>query len=81
MKTITLIYLSICIIGIASCNNWDRAIYSASVVERAICVWSLLHHMMEHPEYMMYYPVQDLAMLGSLPEVWRCQLPQKRVST
>ena len=39
-----LISLSNCINGITSLNDWLNAKYSASTVDNAISVWSLLHH-------------------------------------
>ena len=43
----------------------DRAIYSASVVLRAISVCRWLKYIMEHPAYLITQPVLDLTEFSS----------------
>ena len=44
---------------------WERAIYSASVVLRAILVWSLLTHIIGQPNKNITNPVRDQQPFGS----------------
>ena len=43
----------------------DNAMYSASVVDSAVRVWSLDDQVMGHPAYMITHPDHDLAVMGS----------------
>ena len=61
--------------GVALRSDFEKAIYSASVMEIAIFVCRLLHHIIEQRAYSMAYPVRDLAVLGSFPTVGQCQFP------
>jgi hypothetical protein len=53
------------IIAVTSFNEWERAMYSASVQLCAMSVCSLEHHEIGHAAYMIMYPVLDLAVVGS----------------
>ncbi len=53
------------IMGNNSLIAWDNAMYSASVDDKAILVHILDAQCMGHPEYLMMYPILDLAVLGS----------------
>jgi hypothetical protein len=55
--------------------------YSISVEVNDISVWSLDAHSNKHPEYLMTYPVRDLAVNGSFFAVGLIQLPAKLAST
>ena len=47
------IYLRSCSIVIASRSDWDKAMYSASVADIAICVCSFLNQTIGQPAYRM----------------------------
>ena len=51
--------------GIVSLRAWDRAIYSASAVDKAISVWSLLCQNTGHPAYLMVNPVREYMVSAS----------------
>ena len=61
--------------GIASRSHCDKSMYSASVVDNAIYICSLLYQMIRQMKYRMAYQIRDLVVLGSSPEVGRCQFP------
>ena len=75
-----LISLRKCIIRIASCNAIDKAIYSASVVERVISVFSLDFYMIRHLPYLMIYLVLEYTEAGSFT-IDLSKVPAKSVST
>ncbi len=52
-------------IGIRSQVDWDNAMYSASVVLRAISVCSLEDHRMGQFAKVITYPVRDFTEMGS----------------
>ena len=62
--------------GIVSLIDCDKAIYSASVVESATCVCSLLchniGHNIGHPEKLITKPDLDLAVLELTSDVLLC---------
>jgi hypothetical protein len=66
--------------GMTSLRDWDKAIYSDSVVLRAIWVCNLDAHVMGHIEKEMMYPVLDFAVLTSFIAVDIFQFPQKSAS-
>ena len=53
------------VMGIASRIDWERAMYSASVVERAISVCSLEIQIMRQFAYFITKPVLDMTEDGS----------------
>ena len=57
------------IIGITSPTAVDKAMYSASVVESNICVWSFEPHAVGEPANIITYPLLDFAVLVSLDGV------------
>jgi hypothetical protein len=57
----------------------DKAMHSLSVVERAISVWSLLHHVMGHPQKVMTKPVLDNAFSRKVAHSL-CHMPAKSAS-
>ena len=59
----------------------DKAMYSASVVERAVSVCSLDPQVNGQSAKRMTKPVRDLAVTGSRWAVRRVQRPQKSAST
>jgi hypothetical protein len=52
-------------IGNTSLMACESAMYSASVVDKAISVYIFDNQCMGHPAYVMMYPILDLAVLGS----------------
>ena len=56
-------------IGISSRHAVDRAMYSASVVERAVSVCSLDAQVTGQPAYVMAHPEHDLDVVGSVPAI------------
>ena len=69
-----------CIIPITSRSAEERAIYSASVVLRAMSDWTLLFQSMGHPAYDMTKPVREWQDKGSIDE-YLVQVPAKSAST
>ena len=68
-------------IGISSQHTVDRAMYSASVVERAVSVCSLDAQVTGQPAYVMAHPDRDLDVVGSVPAILRSNPPAKSAST
>ena len=66
--------------GITSLIAWNSAMYSDSVVLKAIYICSLLHHVRGHPAYIITKPVLDRTHSGL---VWSPddQLPANSAST
>ncbi len=52
--------------GSTSLIDSDSAMYSASVVDKAISVCILEAQCMGHPAYLITYPILDLAVQGSV---------------
>ena len=63
-----------------SLRYWDKAIYSFSVVHKAIMLCSLEHHIMGQFPYFIKYPVLDIIELGSSLHT-KFQSSAKEVST
>ena len=68
-------------IGISSRHAVDRAMYSASVVEKAVSVCSLDAQVTGQPAYVIAHPERDLDVVGSVPAILRSNPPAKSVST
>ena len=68
-------------IAISSRHAVDRAMYSASVVERAVSVCSLDAQVTGHPAYVMAHPERDLDVVGSVPAILQSNPPVKLVLT
>ena len=68
-------------IGISSRHAVDRAMHSASVVERALSVCSLDAQVTGQPAYVMAHPERDLDVAGSAPDFLRSNPPAKLAST
>ena len=64
-------------IGICSQHAVDRAMYLASVVERAIIVCSLDAQVTGQPAYVMAHPERDLEVVGSIPMIFAIKSPCK----
>lgn len=67
-------------IGSRSRREVERAIYSASVVDRAISNCDLEDHRIGQPTYVITYPVLDFTLDGSF-EVLCVHVPAKYAST
>ena len=67
--------------GISSRHAVDRAMYSASVVERAVSVCSLDAQVTGQPAYVIAHPEHDLDVVGSVPAILRSNPPAKSAST
>jgi hypothetical protein len=72
--------VKICLRGNSSLVAVDKAIYSLSVVERAISVWSLLHHVTGHPQKYITKPVLDKTFSHKVAYSV-CHTPAKSAST
>ena len=59
----------------------DRAIYSASVVDRAVNGCSLDPQVTGHPAYVIAHPERDLDVVGSVPVMLQSKPPAKSAST
>ena len=68
-------------IGISSRHVVDRAMYSASVVKRAVSVCSFDAQVTGHPAYVMAHPECDLDVVGSVPAIRQSNPPAKSAST
>ena len=80
VKPLCLNYLRSLIIGMASFSEYERPVYSLSVLDKAlpVCICDLWS--MGHPSYIITYPCLDLAVsLSSLYDLF--QLPTKSAST
>ena len=75
------ISLIVCMRGMTSRSDVERAIYSDSVDDRAISVCSLDAHTMGHLTNSTWYPVRDRAVLVSSWLDTLSQLPLKSAST
>ncbi len=79
-KSRSLISCSRFITGMTSRRDCDIAMYSALVVDRATCDWSLETQETGHPAYKMIQPLRDLAVLGSTGVNALFQFPEKLAS-
>ena len=68
-------------IGISSQHAVDRAMYSASIVERAISICNLDAQVTGQPAYVMAHPEHDFDVVGSIPAILRLSPPAKFVLT
>ena len=68
-------------IGISSQHEVDRAMYLASMVERAISVCSLDAQVTGQPAYVMAHPECDFEVVGSVPTILQSNPPAKSAST
>ena len=57
---------SIVFMGIKSCIAWDKEIYSNSVVDKAISLYSLDVHRIQQPAKVIVYPVQECILMASV---------------
>ena len=63
-------------IGISSQHAVDRAMYSASIVERAISICNLDAQVTGQCAYVMAHPEHDFDVVGSIPAILRLILLQ-----
>ena len=68
-------------IGISSRHAVDRAMYSASVVERAVSICNLDTQVTGQPAYVVAHPECDFDVVGSIPAILRSNPPAKSVLT
>ena len=67
--------------GITSLKLVERAMYSASVVDRAVMVCILDAQVIGAPANLMIQPERDFAVIGSTGASFLSQLPAKSAST
>ena len=68
-------------IGISSRHAVDRAMYLASIVERAISICNLDSQVTGPPAYVMAHPECNFKVVGSVPAMLQSNPPAKSAST